>query len=598
MNITADNIELIKKSGIYVDGKNCSVTKVEFVYKNHDAKEPEEIKADEEIVVPHPPVIEGTYTSRVIWQTGDAITSAKGESTEIVYDSNWMSRYGLSDGDPDKLEQAFHLPASLFYTAGREDNIDLDDCIVVTYKSSNPDEEAQGSFYFLDNDNVWFKRGIGDAETVADAYRVDNTVFERYVLNYRTVAALRHNGMWIDGNKGSEVVKVEVRNYSNEALDDTKQAFFAGQIKQEIDPSKEDRGYVVNDTEGNRAFGYDNLKRVRPVAFTNYKNGERIIMTFKKVADDPELRIQYIRPYSSNLKVASGLTGSTEGVLTFENIAADENGLVEVVYRPTQREIRALKFNGLFLDGKGLELNEISFGLENPSDRRSDLYVHNDWMTLGHDGEGKIYEGDLYNSGDAKIYVSYSHFQRAADNNWLIEETGGEYKDYKLTFHFTWSGGGRMTLSYDSENTSDINRDPLNWYYEAAYGSAMPKAPFRAEGDPVVESGTYREIDDIPAGQQVYYDVNLKDDEVRKLMKYGMWVTGGNADLNSILLRSPISVSGVESVTDDEDLKDGVIDFNEPYEAYTIDGRRAADVEAPGLYIVRQGKKVVKIMKR
>ncbi len=584
-------------NGLWVDGKQNNVAKVVFVYNKHAEEIEGDIVADNEDD-PQPPT-PGNYTTRVLWETGQTITSAKGDETAIIFEDNWMSRYNVEDGGADKLEQAFHLPASLFYTAGQDEaNVDLDDCIVVTLKSANSAEGAEGSFYFLDNDGVWFKRGVGNADVVEEAFSANGKVFERYILNYRTVAALRHNGMWIDGNKGSEVVKVELRNYKNEALDDS-QPYFVGQIKQELNPGLEDRGYVTIDTEGNRSFGYGNLKRVRPVAFTNYSNGERIIFTFKKLSDDAELRLQYIRPYSSNLKIASGLTGTTEGILSFKDIPADENGLVKITYRPTQREIRALKFNGLFLDGKGLELNEISFGMEDPSDRRNDIYVHNDWMTLGHDGEagGKVYEGDLYNSGDAKIYVSYTHFKRAADNNWLVEETGGQYKDYKLTFHFTWSGGGRMTLSYDSENVLDINRDPLNWYYEAAYGSGMPKAPFMAEEDATPESGTYYEINDIPAREQVYYDVNLNDSDVRKLMKYGMWVTGGNADLNSILLRSPISVSGVEEV-EEENLMDDAIDFNEPYEAYTIDGRRVADVEAPGLYVVRQGTKVVKIMKR
>ncbi len=581
-------------NGLWVDGHHNSVAKVEFVYNKH-AEEVGEIVADNGDE-PEPPVEEGNFTTRVLWQKGETITSAKGEGTSIVFDSNWMSRYHVEDGDKDRLDQAFHIPASKFYTAGADEtnadetNADLDDCIVVTYKNANPD--GQASFYFKDNDGEWFKRGCGDANTVVDAYQVDGKVFYRYILNYRMVAALRHNGLWIDGNNGSEVVKVELRNYSNEALDDSF-PYFRGTTKTDLDPEKGDRGYVISDEEGNASFGWDNLKRVRPVAFSNYNNGERIVFSFRKTAEDARLRLQFIRPYSANLKVAQGLTGSGDGILNVGD--AGDDGLVKVVYRPTQREIRALKFNGLFLDGEGLELAEISFGEENPGDMQNDIYVHNDWMTLGHNGEGKVYEGDLYNSGDVEIYVAASHFNRAVANDWLATNGYGKYEGYKLTFHFPWSGGAEMSLYYDSERVSDNNRDPLNWYYEAAYGSAMPAASLRAPGD--AASGTYYDISDIPAGGNVYYDQPLTDEDVRNLLNYGMWISGSNADLQSVRLRSPISVSGTDSAMED-DLLDNAIDFNAPYEAYTLDGRRVANVDMPGMYIVRQGSKVVKMLRR
>lgn len=130
-------------NGLWVDGNRNSVVKVEFVYNKH-AEEVGEIVADDQ---PEPPVEEGNFTTRVLWQEGETITSAKGDDTSLVFDSNWMSRYGLQDGDEDRLDQAFHIPASKFYTAeADETNADLDDCIVVTYKSANPEGQAHGSF--------------------------------------------------------------------------------------------------------------------------------------------------------------------------------------------------------------------------------------------------------------------------------------------------------------------------------------------------------------------------------------------------------------------------------------------------------------------
>ena len=38
------------------------------------------------------------------------------------------------------------------------------------------------------------------------------------------------------------------------------------------------------------------------------------------------------------------------------------------------------------------------------------------------------------------------------------------------------------------------------------------------------------------------------------------------------------------------------VDLTRPYEAYSTDGRRVADAKAPGLYIIRQGNLVQKIL--
>ena len=52
--------------------------------------------------------------------------------------------------------------------------------------------------------------------------------------------------------------------------------------------------------------------------------------------------------------------------------------------------------------------------------------------------------------------------------------------------------------------------------------------------------------------------------------------------------------SGDSGVTEMEEETGGEIDFSLPYEIYTLDGRRVAEFER-GIYIVRQGNKVMKI---
>lgn len=584
-NITsADAVSKLKEAGyITIDGHHYDLLKITFTYDDDGGDTP--IEPDD------------NYTTRVLWQTGDEIESVNGISTDLILGSDWLTN--ANDGGGVAYTQAFHLPRELFFPNHDNDNTlnaDLDDCIVVTF--SERSDNAQASFYFKDNDGVWFKRGVGDINSVADFFDVTQTgTYERYILNYRTVAALRTDGLYIDGHNAT-ISKIELRNYNNSALTDEHPYFIGTPKKAEGAEVTADRGYLVTDTE-TAALDWTSNRRIRPVAFQNYVNGERIVLIFNKTADNPQLRLDYIRPYSSKMRTAQGLTGTTDGITTAFTPYDTKDGKerVAIVYRPTQREIRALKHNGLFLSGQDLELSEITFGLAKADDQTQDLWIHNDWMTFGHSGEGKIYEGDVYYSGDVKIYISHIHFKRAKDLNWLAQQDG-KYEGYKLTFYLPWAGNNAsMTLSYDSADVHDSNRDPLNMYFAAAYpGTVISQAPRRAEGE--AESGIYVE-QGIPSGEKQFVDIPLESDHIKKMIDYGVWLQGNDADLQNIYLRSPISVSGTENVEEEINLTDACVNFNEPYEAYTLDGRRVADInDRPGLYIVRQGNKVQKIIKR
>lgn len=599
---TVDSDEVaqaLAQNGLYLDGDNTTISNVKFIACGREEK-PEISETGTDIFANTTLNPNGSYETRLIWKTGMPISSVNGTSDEIELGNDWLTN--ANDGGGTAYTQAFHIPAEKFFpqTPDNEDgalNSDLDDCIVVTF--SKFDNGAQASFYFCDNNEEWFKRGVGDLESVADYFDVDHTgTYERRILNYRTVAALRTHGLYIDGTNAT-ISKIELRNYNNEALSDDYPRFY-GNPKQDPGSSvNEQRGYNITTDEGTATLSWETARRIRPVAFQNYVNGERIVMVFNKISDTPRLRLEYIRPYSASMRTAQGLTGTDDGIAT--NFTTLEDGRVAIVYRPTQREIRALKFNGLFLSGEGLELSELTFGLSDPDDQTQDLWIHNDWMTFGHSGEGKIYEGDIYHSGDVKIYISHIHFKRAKELNWLAQKND-EYLDYKLTFYFPWAGNNAsMTLGYDSANVYDSNRDPLNRYFAAAYpGTVISQAPMLAEGE--TESGIYVENYPIPASKPqegVFLDIPLESDHVKKMIDYGVWLQGSDADMQNVYLRSPVSVSGIDSVNQEESLLDVCINFSEPYEAYTIDGRRVADInDAPGLYIVRQGNKVQKILRR
>lgn len=605
--VTSANLASIKENGLWVDANGGpKIEKVEFVYNKHSEAPGEIIAGGDNPNPPTPPVVNDNYTSQVIWQTGDAVTSVLGADTKIEFQNEWMSRYGKEAGEPDALGQAFHIPAENFM---KDENlqINLDDRIVVYYEGYGADSHS--GFYFKDTsenpEGVWLKRGerdgmdcmtsgaheAGCGMTVhQDWFVIEKDSYERYLNNYRIVAALRQNGLYIDG-KNAKVTKVEVRHYNNGGLDDT-HPYFTGKIKADLnegDNPEHLRGYVVDDTEGNRSFDWDTNKRIRPVAFTNYMNGERIHLQFRITGDNPQVQLKFIRPNSIEYKISESANGCLDlatGKLT---------------YRPTWREIRAMKANGLFLVGQDLELEEVTFGYgATADDQTEDLWIHNDWMTLGHDN-GKVYEGDIFYSDQVKIYISNVHFKRAAENSWLGGETGS-YEGYSMTFAFPWVGDNAyIRLSYDPSNVYEANRDPLNWYYEAAFGpDEAAQAPFRAPSDEASEEAGYydngEKIDLAASAGVSYHDHQLTSDDVNKLIKYGVWIQGGNADFQSAVLRSPLSVSGTQTI--EENLMDVAIDFNKPYQAWSIDGRRVADISAPGLYIVRQDAKVQKVLIR
>ena len=597
--ITAEMFATLKTTGLIIKGQNYTLNKIRFF---GTVEEGVEIPVgpsseDEEELLPD----YMTRTVTVIWEKGKGttdysdVTFGGNAVDEIVFSSDWKSPSATFE-NPDYTGSVY-IPASTF------SDVNLDDKMVVTFAGYG--DESEGRFCFIDTNGNGFTRGTGDAGNVADHFAITSPRQTRLVVNYRGVGALHTNGLWIDG-KNAEIVKIELIHYDNTALSNDEASTyprFKGDPKQNVDQDQVDytkeRGFdVVQDDPAYDPTLTSTPRRVRPRAFTNYRNGERIRFVFEKTDADPWFRINFVRPHSSNMRVSQGLTGTDDGICRY--FTETEDGLV-AEYVPTQREIRALKANGLFLDGSNLRLKEIIFGLSKIEGdiKAQDLWIHNDWVTLGHDS-GKDYEGDTWYSGQVRIYVSYIHFQRAIADDWLQQGTN-DYKGYRLSFRFPWAGrDARFSLSYDSENTHPSNIDPLNEFYAAAYPEES-SAMMARRADETPESGNYHEeaIQIGDPGSDSKTDVTvefpLNSDHVNKMSRYGLWMSGYNADLQSIKLRSPMSVAAIESVSA-ETRENLTVDLTRPYEAYTTDGRRVADAKAPGLYIIRQGNLVQKIL--
>lgn len=595
----------LKTNGLIVKGQNYTINKIYILGETDGTEIPvgpgEEIEDLPDYM---------TRTVHVLWEAGKGsqypyvTLDGNGSLDQIKFGSEWLAGQEPSKNtDGESHRKGVHLPASLF------PEVNLDDKIVVTFADYN---NATASFYYLDTNGDWFTRGTGDANNVATEFQVNHAVQTRQIVNYRGAGALKTNGLWIDG-VNAEIKKIEYVNYNNKALsnDDTSDfPRFKGDPIQDFDnvDFNQPRGFNVtqNDAEYPSELTSE-LRRVRPRAFTNYRNGERIRFVFEQTADKPWFRINFVRPNSANMRVSQGLTGTDDGIFN-SGFEETEEGLV-ATYIPTQREIRALTVNGLFLDGAGLKLKKIIFGLDNPGDLHQNIWLHNDWVTLGHTGEGKNYEGDVWYEWEVHIYVSHSHFKRAQANGWLAAENDGTYDGYHLLFQFPWAGeNAQFNVWYDPSNVHDTNIDPLNQYYEAAFPAASYQSS-RAVSDQVVpqaEGAQKFSFSEnplaIPAtGNNDNNKVarilqRLTTEDVNNMLNYGFWMNGSNADFQNVMLQSKLSVvSAIESVAA-ETPENLTIDFTEPYEAYTTDGRRVADAKAPGLYIIRQGNLVQKIL--
>ena len=102
------------------------------------------------------------------------------------------------------------------------------------------------------------------------------------------------------------------------------------------------------------------------------------------------------------------------------------------------------------------------------------------------------------------------------------------------------------------------------------------------------------EYDDITSNKYEYAipsDTRADYSVISTLKERGMILKGQNATLTSV----QVVKSGVSGI-DEFKATDTRIDFNAPVEIYTLDGRRV-DEMAKGIYILRQGNKVMKVIK-
>lgn len=626
--ITADNAPCLLDHGLIVDGHDCTVASVKFIWKNHETKEPTEIQAD-----PGP-----VFETADLWSDGENITYMEnGETktaTKITLGDTWRTLIGKTDGEADRYYQAYNIPAQVF--------IDLKpaikDQIRVTF--ANTGSEAQASFYFQDMDGEWIKRSQGDSyilntDSNGNVYcpeyyeaidPLSDGSYSLNIVNYRMLSALLNHGMYLDGIN-STITKVElVRTNSQDEFNNT--PHFIGDPKKIDNPEGTQRGFNVKENiEVTESF-----KRFRPRAFTNYQNGEYITIEFAEApAEGAWMELYRVAPVSNTHSLIQNV--GDNGNITAQHIH-NVNGSYFFYYRPTMSEIVSFKTTGLFVKGTGLKMKSIEFKDNDNNDQRH-LYLLNDWITLGHTTNQagkpyKYYNGDIYRPNQHKFYISPDLILGAEQEvtlpdgkkyTWFDLSKLDEEKDkdfYHLTFDFPYiASEASLTMTWDPTKVDVAKNHGTPYAYFMDVKSFYPddpltptdepsEAPRRAESDSADNAAGDAGQATIPdpytitlSADNNHPDIVLNKTQLQALRDYGVWISGQNADLASIRLRTKLSkvTAGVEEVAIDTPASQA-IDYDAPYEAYRIDGSRVTDITVPGLYIIRQGDKVTKLLVR
>ena len=545
--------------------------------------------------------------------------------TEIKFGSDWL--VGAKDDvehEPTQegaFSKAFHIPASAFQNitggilADEGYPITLHDRIVVRYTTDS--DNATGTFYFQDADGRWYKRGQAadcthghetncnddqhNTPHISSATFFASGDVTRDILNYRTIAALRTNGLWLDGINCEVLAVYLVQATEN---DYSQLPYFQGESTGEngsVTPgaggdinTNAPRGYAVTDAGDNRKL-VETGKRIDHSAFDNYQSGELIELLFDVAGTEPNCEAYYVRQGAVDMNVCDASHRS----LTVDGDYA------RMLFRPTDREIRSFRTNGLILKGKCLNLKEINFMHADADSEDKDVWVYNDGITLGWD-DGKYFLGDVYYSNENATYVcpeSFSYAKQMFDEYAKTIPQGYSPWPYQLVIRFTWvDPRGNLTVYYNKSKVQDINVGPLNYWYEKAYGNnaATMNMPLRAQADDTEEHYVWGSAEGGAPVDNAEFVIQLMPDQLDDIFANGVYVKGANADLGSICIR-PVNETypdgyptGVEDLMEDE--KSG-IDFNRPYEVYSLDGCRVSAIGTHGVYIVRQGNVVMKIAK-
>lgn len=133
--------------------------------------------------------------------------------------------------------------------------------------------------------------------------------------------------------------------------------------------------------------------------------------------------------------------------------------------------------------------------------------------------------------------------------------------------------------------------DTLRFNFTDCGGHPQVQLVIKVGGEKWTELVQFADINGTTYSYVIPKDTRADYSVIETLKSYGMILKGQQATFTKLeLVKS--GTSAVESI----EVADEAIDFDLPVEIYTLDGRRVAEFER-GIYIVRQGNKVIKIAK-
>ncbi len=280
--------------------------------------------------------------------------------------------------------------------------------------------------------------------------------------------------------------------------------------------------------------GWNNLIEIPASAFAAAKEGDTMLLSFSDCGETPQVQ----------LAVKTVAAGDWTQIVDYDDIIANKyeykiEGTPDGV---DDTLLAMLQANGLFVKGQQAHLIGVSI-----LSKGGDTPVNPDQPDKpGETKENTIWEGDEdLNGWNNLIEIPASAFAAAKEGDTMLLSFSdcGETPQVQLAVKTINGGDWTQIVDYDAITA--------NKYEYKIAGEA---------GD-----GTLLQL----------------------LQANGLFVKGQQAHLKGVVLIQK-TTSAVETIEE--------IDLNAPMEIYTLDGRRVNEMEK-GLYILRQGNKVMKVIK-
>ena len=477
----------------------------------------------------------------VVEPGGEEKPDEPGTDTPSGDKSGVIASETISNGETGGWSNIVEIPASLFA------DVKKGDIVRFTGKGAS-DGQIQINYKMDDSDWTWTTLVEYDDFTGSYDYTVSGDADE--------LAGLKAHGMYLKGQNAT-ITKAElIRGGAGSTTTPDDPSVEPGGDDKKDEPVVEgDWQIIATAASGEVQGNWDNEVHVEAGNFVEAIEGDRIRLTFSGLgtgAKNPQ--VQFVvklegREWTELYKYAD-ITGTTFTFdLTDAQIADCDKPTVTV-----EEVVNALLLDGLYLKGQWWTLDKCELLRKNNGAADTDVIVNT--HTAGSGNAIETWSSTEY-------HVPASVFANAKETDYVrvhVEKSqGAQYQAaVKVGSNWTWT---------QLNDADDILRN----YFDLDFRPASAKVGMQKASASI--------------SQSEFIDA-LKLD--------GLYLKGQKYTIKKVELRRKGDTSAVESIFD---AAEEAIDFDQPVEIYTLQGVRVADMDAKGIYIVRQGNKVKKIAK-